>query len=423
MVNCGELVESLFSYETPKIVQIKSIVIGIIGRLIQIIIIAYIIGFAIVYKKGYQEFSAVESSVTTKVKGVVFTNFSDDEFNSNIIHREWYRRIWDVADYVIPPSENGATFIATNIVITSNQTRGTCNEDPDIAGAVCEPTNNTCVAGESLPSGNGVMTGNCKCFEIEESGNCTCEVHAWCPVEDDGYPLKNNTALLEGSEDFTILIKNFVHFPKFPDSSRRNIRDTSNSSYLKNCRYDPFENKDCPVFRLGDIVKWSGCEGYNSIAFMGGIIDVVIKWDCNLDFDKKYCFPTYEFNRLDDPNAKIAPGWNFRYANYFTDDRRTLYKLYGIKLSINVVGQAGKFAIVPLLVNIGAGLGLLAVQVVICDVVVLYLVKKRKYFKSKKYEEVDAEEETTPIVPEICIPKHEALSQRDIGDGYQKLED
>ena len=29
-----------------------------------------------------------------------------------------------MADYVIPPAENGAFFVATNVIITPNQTRG-----------------------------------------------------------------------------------------------------------------------------------------------------------------------------------------------------------------------------------------------------------------------------------------------------------
>ena len=35
-----------------------------------------------------------------------------------------YTRVWDEADYVIPPAENGAFFIATNAIISPNQTRG-----------------------------------------------------------------------------------------------------------------------------------------------------------------------------------------------------------------------------------------------------------------------------------------------------------
>lgn len=45
MVNCRGVAECLFSYETPKIVNIKSLLVGVIGRLIQITIIAYIIGY------------------------------------------------------------------------------------------------------------------------------------------------------------------------------------------------------------------------------------------------------------------------------------------------------------------------------------------------------------------------------------------
>lgn len=44
-------------------------------------------------KKGYQDFdTSLQSSVITKVKGVTFTNTS-----------ELGERLWDVADYVIPP--------------------------------------------------------------------------------------------------------------------------------------------------------------------------------------------------------------------------------------------------------------------------------------------------------------------------------
>lgn len=59
--------------------------------------------YAIIYKKGYQETSPIQSAVISKVKGVSYTNFSDDEFQPGIPHKEMYNRIWDVADYVVPP--------------------------------------------------------------------------------------------------------------------------------------------------------------------------------------------------------------------------------------------------------------------------------------------------------------------------------
>ena len=53
-----------------------------------------------------------------------------------------------------------------------------------------------------------------------------------------------------------------------------------------------------------------------------------------------------------------------RYANYYYESgvqSRDLIKAYGILFVLKVTGQAGKFSVVPLLLNIGSGLGLLAI--------------------------------------------------------------
>ena len=44
-----------------------------------------------------------------------------------------------------------------------------------------------------------------------------------------------------------------------------------------------------------------------------------------------------------------------------TTEARDLIKAYGIRFVIHVTGEAGKFSVVPLLLNIGSGLGLLAI--------------------------------------------------------------
>jgi P2X purinoceptor 4 len=46
--------------------------------------------YVIIYRKGYQDTDSIVSSVTTKMKGTAMTNYSA-------------RRLWDVAEYVIPP--------------------------------------------------------------------------------------------------------------------------------------------------------------------------------------------------------------------------------------------------------------------------------------------------------------------------------
>lgn len=55
----------------------------------------------------------------------------------------------------------------------------------------------------------------------------------------------------------------------------------------------------------------------------------------------------------------------FRFANYYRqpggDSQRDLIKAYGILFIFTVSGRAGKFSIVPLVLNIGAGVALLSV--------------------------------------------------------------
>ena len=41
-------------------------------------------------------------------------------------------RVWDEADYVVPPAENGAFFITTNVLVTPNQTQSRCPENPKV---------------------------------------------------------------------------------------------------------------------------------------------------------------------------------------------------------------------------------------------------------------------------------------------------
>ena len=118
-----------------------------------------------------------------------------------------------------------------------------------------------------------------------------------------------------------------------------------------------------------------------------------ISWNCDLDHDfMSHCKPLYQFSRLDNPQAKIGPGWNFRRADYFNENKRTLYKSYGINFVVNVHGEARKFNFIPTLLNLGAGLALLSIATIICDVLVLYCHKNREYYQEKKYLQVDGED-------------------------------
>jgi len=210
-------------------------------------------------------------------------------------------------------------------------------------------------------------------------------VLAWCPIERDVLPLGSNRALLApAAANFTVLVKNQIEFPMY-NARRTNVLESSNKSYLSACKYNRESDPFCPVFRLGDVVAEAG-EDFEALAVRGGVISVGIHWDCDLDYDfTKYCRPQYKFRRLDNPKSKIAPGWNFRHSQYFYNGNRTLYKTYGILFVLDVQGRAGKLSFIPFAVNLGAGLALLSIATVVCDVIVLYCMKDRRVYREKKY--------------------------------------
>ncbi|XP_046302102.1 P2X purinoceptor 4 isoform X1 [Marmota monax] len=375
---CAVLAAFLFEYDTPRIVLIRSRKVGLMNRGVQLLILAYVIGWVFVWEKGYQEMDSVVSSVTTKAKGVAVTNTSTLGF-----------RIWDVADYVIPAQEENSLFIMTNMIITMNQTQSICPEIPDKT-TVCE-SDTDCTSGSAdihSNGRNGVKTGRCVPFNGSVK---TCEVAAWCPVEDDTHVPK--PAFLKAAENFTLLVKNNIWYPKF-NFSKRNILPNTTTTYLKSCIYDARTDPFCPIFRLGKIVENAG-HSFQDMAVEGGIMGIQINWDCNLDRAASLCLPRYSFRRLDtrDLDHNVSPGYNFRFAKYYRDltgvEQRTLIKAYGIRFDIIVFGKAGKFDIIPTMINIGSGLALLGVATVLCDVIVLYCMKKRYYYREKKYKYVE----------------------------------
>lgn len=230
-------VVGFFEYDTPKIVHIRSKTIGIINRLVQLAIIGYLIGWVFIYKQGYQLEDVGIAGTTTKVKGVTYTDLNDSKVGD---------RVWDAVDIVVPGEENNAFFVMTNVIVTDNQKPGHCPESKDVPEAQCESDNDCLPINKPFILGHGVSTGKCN------NSTQTCIVKAWCPIEND--VLATNYAVLNGTKEFTVLIKNHVYFP-FYRETRSNILESTNKTYLQGCIYDSENNPFCPIFKLGYIVE------------------------------------------------------------------------------------------------------------------------------------------------------------------------
>uniref|UniRef100_A0A1I8F422 ATP receptor n=1 Tax=Macrostomum lignano TaxID=282301 RepID=A0A1I8F422_9PLAT len=339
---------TLFEYETQKVIAISSYKIGLIYRGIQMLIVTYVIGWVMLREKGYQSFETVVSGVTTKLKV--------HQLHRNPVHRD---RIWDVADWAVPPQMNSAFFVTPTWSSPKNQSQTTCEEDKDNKWM----QNSDCIKGHVHGLGWGVQcatqAGASNSHQRERGLPHLRESTAWCPTEQD--------ILMTRVQNFTVLIKNSVEFPKF-GVKRRNILSNMGKNYLRGCNYRPDHEMDkyCPIFRM---------------------VAIDIHWECNFDYDEEECKPDYKFRNLED--GHVGRGWNFRHAYHYVEDgvhRRTLVKAYGIQFFISVTGRGGKFDVLNFTMNLGSGLALLTLATVLCDIIVLNIMRKRKKYRQAKID-------------------------------------
>ncbi|XP_059910738.1 P2X purinoceptor 4b isoform X2 [Gadus macrocephalus] len=379
--SCQGFLHYAFDYETPKTLVVPSIAAGVVFRFTQLLILLYLVGYVCIVQKAYQDTDSVVSTVTTKVKGYAVikgsANTSSPQFR-------------DVADYVIPPQGDKSFFVVTNMIVTTNQKVSHCPEIPK-PSTLCNQ-DSQCTTGLEDLRGNGVRTGRCVNYSDTVQ---TCQVLSWCPLEEDTGP--NKEALIDAAENFTLLIKNSVTYPKF-NFHRRNIMPHINSSYLKTCVFNSSTDPHCPIFRLKQIVSDAG-EEFQVMAVEGGVLGILIDWTCDLDLWASQCLPKYSFRRLDDNNKSrvLAPGYNFRFAKYYKSpegtESRTLIKAYGIRFEVIVFGTAGKFSMLPTLVNLGSTLTFLSLVPTVSDWFLLTFTKKRDFYSKHKTTHLRDEDE------------------------------
>ncbi|VDL91073.1 unnamed protein product [Schistocephalus solidus] len=433
----------------PKVVIIKASSVGVLYRLMQLAIIVYFVVWVMLHEKGYQAFERPISGVTTRVCGTVFSNLDHDG-----VYHAGGPIIYTEADLAVPPIQNAGFFLVTRIYSAIEQEQTFCPESPELFDAICS-SDADCPAGEiaatkltstlknmSFPpffdfdlDGHGPFTGRC----VPETS--TCEVFAWCPILENSevrrsswskiieitsksnpllrpqFHLFSNLKFIEQrvrAQDFpsykrgeveplydvlnfTVSIKNSIEFPIYK-FKKRNILPWMNASYLKKCFYEkghPF-NKYCPNFRLHNIIHQSGAV-VREILKVGGIIDISIHWDCDLDLHEDRCYPTYSFRYLGSvsnsqtshqiSNRTFIPLEDKFYTEFATHygsvkHRRMLMKVNGIQFFISVTGKAGKFNLLKFSMKVGSSMAFFGTATLFCDMILVYLSKDRYRYRN-----------------------------------------
>jgi len=357
-----ELAKGYLNYNSVKFVTIVNWKLGLIHYLIQLLILIYIIVWAIIINKGYLAYDNLIGSATIKVKGSTYFNDTSD---GNI-------EIWDSYDVVHPAVEPNALFLTTNYDLTPNQTRGVClGNDPKT-----EACNATSPCGFMKETANGMSNGTCD----EESG--WCWIYAWCLPENPN----ETTHLLQDVGTFTVFVRTNIKFPRFGIVKDNVGVDATNLTWGTNIWY------------VHEMVTNSKQTLDTTLRTKGAIFAVIVQYDCDLDFGD--CIPEFSWNRIDKSSNRqtFSTGFNYRYADKWTDwdenlqqfiEYRNLYKVYGLRFFFLLTGRGGKFNIVPLIVNLGSGIALLAVATLLTDIICLYFLPQKKQYKEFKYTKLD----------------------------------
>lgn len=319
------------------------------------LILVYVVGYVIFVDSGYQGTSPVVGTVNVKFKNPALQNNTGTPF------------LWDSVDLVVPPMEANAAFITTNSHITKFQKQGLWL-DPDTKCG----TDNTCTEGTYVEY--GILTG--RCANLTGFG-MRCELFGWGPVE------QNSAATPEGvlthTAESTLFIRCSVNFPSYK---------ILESNYAEG--YVEGQNG----FTVAQLLEKAQTT-FDDCAQFGAIISVTVSWECAFDPWSNPCVAKFEATRIDTASEK-SKGFNFRYAHsyYLSPDGTTenavryrdLFKAYGIRFFFNVAGEGRRFSIVPLLVNIGSGMALLAVATIITDLLAMYLFPGHEMYAKAKYK-------------------------------------
>ncbi|XP_059399466.1 P2X purinoceptor 2-like [Carassius carassius] len=383
-----------WDYETPKVMVVKDRKLGVIYRAVQFLVLTYFVWYVFISQKSYQDTETrPESSVYTEMRGVAMLGDS----------------VQDTTEYVRP--SEGFDIISTILrrEVTHDQMQGTCAEHYSVANANCTKDSD-CTQGDIDFDGHGQRTG--RCIPYYNYTFKTCEIKTWCPIEE--YAAVSEPAL-EKAINFTVLIQNAILFPKFK-VLRSNIKPKKRKK-LSRCHYHPDTNPYCPVFRLGFIAAQAQ-EKFSELCITGGIIGVFINWKCDFDKDPSECIPTYSFRRMDIRKNLTSSEYYYRFAKYYHKDGveyRTLIKAYGMRLDVIVQGYAGKFSLIPTIINAVMALTSVGICSIICDWIMLTFIDRNEVFSEMKFDDV-SKNPNQPITTDLTLTSY-GSTHSDLSDG------
>lgn len=335
-VDSQEDVDRLLSYYTRQEVLFLDAKLGITFRLIQLGIVAFVVGYMFIYKKGYMKFEQAKGAVVTHVSGDAVSVSSGAPGS----------RYFGIDELTYPGLENGNIFIATRQTI-HRQMRGVCEDEaiPCLADADC------------TPGGGGV------CGDMG-----LCKEHSWCNVDPE--PEKYDME----SDKIQIWARSFIQYVKLAPEKLFTTELDNPGPQADN------------TFTVRQLLLQ--CEpipvNYEEVAELGGVFEVQFTWNCNVGKDR--CQPQTGVRRLDTLLDPDHIGYSFKYAEYVDADHRVQNTVKGLRFFFKTTGLGKKVSMSAAITTGSMSAALLSFAIVIADLLLTKIFANRNRYKARKFE-------------------------------------
>jgi len=356
--------DEVLKYKTFRMVVFLDARLGLLNISLQILIVMYIVCFAIIFNKGYieqeQSFGQIEMTVLGK------TYFKQDDEHLVV----------DALDMVDPPLEQGALFIASRIENTK-QTRD-----------ICGNSNHECTEDSDCDKNPPVYTGTCL--------DGLCQEMGWCPPMDTA---SEDTQVwdFEHPENVTLWIKAAIAFPKLAPNHIFTTMTDDKPVYES-------ENPDFGnAYYLSEILEAANVPLIASKA-NGAMINVLMEWECEVDTGEGCASPNLRANRLD---VGLSQGFHFADAVYKPDsdghptaDVRFMSKQVGYRLIVSCKGTGRKVSLAAIVLQVSSGLALLGAAKGATDFLMLVVLPQKDFYRKYKEEETPNFSEMREMIKE-----------------------
>eukprot|EP01097_Dermamoeba_algensis_P011778 TRINITY_DN9265_c0_g1_i1.p1 TRINITY_DN9265_c0_g1~~TRINITY_DN9265_c0_g1_i1.p1 ORF type:complete len:376 (-),score=56.37 TRINITY_DN9265_c0_g1_i1:108-1235(-) len=346
----SRLKDSIFSYQTPKIVKIHDTRLALIHYAFMILIFAYVVGFQIVWEKNYlmKEPPTGTIRISTLKGNLTGTKVGDYPYcrsnvTTNIPSAMRYRCLfWDEGEAVFPVTEQSAVFLSSRVT-TTNLTLACSMEDP-----ACSFT---------AVSQDTIYVGGVENFTLMfDHAFYTATLNIQANAKDIAGRLLDTD-------------NNQMNVPLVGQSGSSDILDVNTILRAANVKLDDMTS------------------GNETFRYSGLLILCFIKYDNTHSYNTDNIRYTITFTALKSTEFKAVE----QMYNSLNASEKTTRNRHGLRILFFQNGDIGKFEFQVLLLTLVSGLALTAIATLITDMIALMMLPDRKIYEKSKYKDVDTE--------------------------------